>query len=41
VVQTLTDNVPLRGRVFMINALAVLALAAHVALVTFDGAGRP
>lgn len=30
-VQTLTDNVVLRGRVFMINFLAVAALAAHVA----------
>jgi hypothetical protein len=36
-VQTLTDNVPLRGRVFMINFLAVVALAAHVALLAFDG----
>jgi hypothetical protein len=36
-VQTLTDNVPLRGRVFMINFLAVAALAAHVALLAFDG----
>jgi len=40
-VQTLTDNVPLRGQVFMINALAVLALAAHVALIAFEGVGRP
>jgi hypothetical protein len=40
-VQTLTDNVPLRGQVFMINALAVVALGAHVALVAFEGAGRP
>jgi hypothetical protein len=32
-VQTLTDNVPLRGQVFMINFLAVAALAAHVALI--------
>jgi hypothetical protein len=43
-VQTLTDNVPLRGQVFTINFLAVVALAAHVALVAFDlalgGAGR-
>src|ERR1700742_1708083 len=31
-VQTLTDNVPLRGNVFTINFVAVLALAAHVAL---------
>ena len=40
-VQTLTDNVPLRGRVFMINALAVVALMVHVALIAFDGAGLP
>ncbi len=39
-VQTLTDNVPLRGRVFMINFLAVVALAAHVALLAFEGVGR-
>jgi hypothetical protein len=30
-VQTLTDDVVLRGRVFMINFLGVAALAAHVA----------
>ena len=40
-VQTLTDNVPLRGQVFMINFLAVLALAAHVALLALEGVGRP
>jgi hypothetical protein len=40
-VQTLTDNVPLRGNVFMINFLAVMALAAHVALLAFEGVGRP
>jgi hypothetical protein len=39
-VQTLTDNVPLRGQVFTINFLAVVALAAHVALLAFEGAGR-
>jgi len=43
-VQTLTDNVPLRGQVFTINFLAVVALAAHVALLAVDlafgGAGR-
>ncbi|SRR6266511_564563 len=39
-VQTLTDNVPLRGQVFMINFLAVLVLAAHVALLAWEGAGR-
>ena len=36
-VQTLTDNVPLRGGVFMINALAVLALVGHVALIALEG----
>ena len=35
-VQTLTDNVPLRGQVFMINFLAVAALAGHVALIALD-----
>lgn len=39
-VQTLTDNVPLRGQVFMINFLAVVVLVAHVALLAFEGAGR-
>ena len=39
-VQTLTDNVPLRGQVFTINFLAVVALAAHVALLAFEGVGR-
>jgi hypothetical protein len=40
-VQTLSDNVPLRGQVFMINFLAVVALAGHVALLALDGVGRP
>jgi hypothetical protein len=35
-VQTLTDNVPLRGQVFMINFLGVAALAAHVALIALE-----
>ncbi len=39
-VQTLTDNVPLRGQVFMINFLGVVALAAHVALLAFEGLAR-
>ena len=39
-VQTLTDNVGLRGNVFTINFLAVVALAAHVALIAFEGASR-
>ena len=38
-VQTLTDNVPLRGQVFLINFLAVVVLAAHVALLAWEGAG--
>ena len=40
-VQTLTDNVPLRGNVFMINFLAVMALTGHVVLLAFEGIGRP
>jgi hypothetical protein len=32
-VQTLTDDVPLRGRVFTINFLAFLGIAAHLALI--------
>ena len=39
-VQTLTDNVGLRGNVFTINFLAVVALAAHVALIAFEEASR-
>jgi len=39
-VQTLTDNVVLRGRVFVINFLAVLLLAAHAVLLAFEGVGR-
>ncbi|MGE3149881.1 MAG: MAPEG family protein [Pseudorhodoplanes sp.] len=37
-VQTRTDNVKLRGQVFMINFLAVMALAAHVAWIAFEAA---
>jgi|SRR6185295_11661998 len=33
-------NVPLRGQVFVIDFLAVVVLAAHVALLTFEGVGR-
>lgn len=40
-VQTLTDNVPLRGRVFMINFLAVMVLLAHVVLLALEGVGSP
>jgi hypothetical protein len=32
-VQTLTDNVPLRGQVFLINFIAVVVLVGHVALL--------
>ena len=40
-VQTLTDNVKLRGRVFMINFLAVAVLVGHVILLALDGVGEP
>jgi hypothetical protein len=39
-VQGLTDNVPLRGQVFVINFAAVVALAVHVALLAFAGFAR-
>lgn len=32
-VQTLTDDVPLRGKVFTVNFLAFLGIAAHIALL--------
>ena len=38
-VQTLTDNVPLRGKVFTINFLAVCVLAAHVLYIAIQGVG--
>jgi hypothetical protein len=37
-VQTLTDNVPLRGQVFLINFAGVAVLVAHVALIALQGA---
>lgn len=40
-VQTLTDNVELRGRVFMINFLAVVVLVGHVILLALEGVGAP
>ena len=40
VVQTLTDDVVLRGRVFMINCLAATVLVGHVALLALEGVGR-
>jgi hypothetical protein len=39
-VQTLTDNVPLRGQVFLINFFGVAVLAAHAALLALEGIGR-
>jgi hypothetical protein len=39
-VQTLTDNVGMRGNVFTINFLAVLALAGHVALIAYEASSR-
>ena len=39
-VQTLTDNVPLRGQVFLINFAGVAVLVGHVALLAFEGLGR-
>ena len=38
-VQTLTDNVPLRGNVFLINFFAVTVLLLHVALLALQGVG--
>jgi hypothetical protein len=39
-VQTLTDNVPLRGQVFLINFAGVVILVGHVVLLALDGLGR-
>jgi hypothetical protein len=39
-VQTLTDNVALRGQVFVINFVGICALMAHVALLALTGAIR-
>jgi hypothetical protein len=39
-VQGLTDNVPLRGQVFMINFVGVVALMVHIALLAFHGLAR-
>jgi hypothetical protein len=39
-VQTLTDNVPLRGQVFLINFAAVVVLVGHVVVLAFAGLGR-
>ena len=40
-VQTLTNDVPLRGRVFMINFAALVVLVVHVVMLAFEGVGRP
>jgi hypothetical protein len=40
-VQTLTSDVPLRGRVFLINFAAVVVLVGHVALLALEGVGGP
>lgn len=39
-VQTLTDNVPLRGQVFLINFAAAVVLVGHVVLLALEGLGR-
>jgi hypothetical protein len=39
-VQTLTDNVPLRGQVFLINFVGVAVLVGHVVLLALQGLGR-
>jgi len=39
-VQTLTDNVPLRGQVFLINFAGVVVLVGHVVLLALEGFGR-
>ncbi|MGB9365451.1 MAG: MAPEG family protein [Xanthobacteraceae bacterium] len=39
-VQCLTDNVPLRGQVFLINFAGVALLVGHVTLLAFEGLGR-
>jgi hypothetical protein len=36
-VQTLTDDVKLRGRVFLVNFAALVVLVGHVALIAFAG----
>jgi hypothetical protein len=39
-VQTLSDNVPLRGQAFLINFLAVAVLVGHVVALAIEGVGR-
>jgi len=36
-VQTMTDNVPLRGQVFLINTAALVVLVGHVAWLAMQG----
>jgi hypothetical protein len=36
-VQCLTDNVPLRGQVFLINFVGVVVLVSHVVLLAVEG----
>jgi hypothetical protein len=38
-VQTLTDNVPLRGEVFVINVIALAVLLGHVGVLAASGVG--
>jgi len=40
-VQTLTDDVPLRGRAFVINFVALVVLVVHVVMLAVEGVGRP
>lgn len=40
-VQTLTNDVVLRGRVFLISFIAAAVLTAHVALLALKGVGAP
>jgi hypothetical protein len=39
-VQTLTDNVPLRGQVFLINFAGAAVLVGHIVLLALEGLGR-
>ena len=39
-VQTLAENVPLRGQVFLINFAGVVVLVGHVVLLALQGLGR-
>jgi hypothetical protein len=39
--QTRTNDVPLRGRVFLINFAAVFVLVGHLVMLALEGVGRP